>query len=543
MPDFIANITQNLAAMSMPKKVALMGAMAGSIAAIVALFLWTQAPKMELLYSNLSTEDVSAIVAKLKADNIPHQISQDKAAIFLPAEHVHETRLKLASEGLPGNPGVGFEIFDRSTVGVTEFVQKINYRRALQGELERTISQLEAVIRARVHIVMPEKSLFIEQQEKPRASVVVSLRVGKHLSDSQIQGIAHMVASSIDGLAPQDVTIVDGNGRMLSKPAEPDPNIVASNSQMEYKQNVERDLERKLQTMLERVVGHEKATVRVAAVLNFARVEHMEEKFDPDVQVPRSEQIGEEKLASKSDSIEAPPGVAANLPAAAQTEPAKTTTQTDSTKKNGVTNYEINKTTTRTIEPLGAIRQLSVAVLVDGTYKMVTAEGKKTRQYTPRSAEEMGKLETLVKNAMGFSAEREDQVSLVNIAFETEMEEDPGSKFLLSEWMPLIRYLVGFGLALALFFMVVRPIINSLIYVPPPPPPEELLERPAPKITQDEDLVEEEDEEVEGEGELGPGAAAEQIAEIPPQQRVLQLAKDDPQAAADIIKQMIKEST
>jgi flagellar M-ring protein FliF len=530
MPEFITAIANNLRDMSMGKKIAMLGTLAATAAVIAVTFFWAQAPKFELLYSNLASEDIHAIEQKLKEDGIPYQFSQDKTAILVPAEKVHETRLKLASEGLPSSGGVGFELFDKSTVGVTEFVQKLNYKRALQGELARTIAQFPEVIRARVHIVVPEKSLFSEQQQKARASVVVALRAGKRLSDIQLQGITHLVASSIEGLDPKEVTIVDGNGRLLSKPAETDPKMVASSSQMEYEQILEKDLERKIQTMLERVVGTDKATVRVSSVLNFAQVEHVEEKFDPDIQVARSEQLAEDKTTSKSESTEPSPGVGANLPTGAQEEPPRSTTSTEGTKKNGITNYEINKTTTRTIEPLGSIKQLSVAVLVDGTYQTTTdTAGKVTRKYIPRTAVEMGKIETVVKNAMGFSTDREDQLSVVNISFEPEAQEEEGSKFLLSEWMPLIRYGIGFILALVLFFLVIRPIIKSLLYVPPPLP----------------------------EGALaGAGAAGNELAldgvalpevEVPalptPQEQVLKLAKDDPKAAAILLKQMMREAT
>jgi flagellar M-ring protein FliF len=537
MPEFMTAIVTNLREMGTVKKIAVLGTLAATVAVILTTFFWTQAPKFELLYSNLASEDIQAIERKLKEDGIPYQFSQDKTALLVPAEKVHETRLKLASEGLPSSGGVGFELFDKSTVGVTEFVQKLNYKRALQGELARTIAQFPEVIRARVHIVVPEKSLFSEQQQKARASVVVALRAGKRLSDIQLQGITHLVASSIEGLDPTEVTIVDGNGRLLSKPAQTDPKMVASSSQMEYEQILERDLERKIQTMLERVVGQDKATVRVSSVLNFAQVEHVEEKFDPDVQVPRSEQIGEDKTISKSESTEPSPGVGANIPPGALTDSPRSTSSTDSTKKNGVTNYEINKTTTRTIEPLGSIKQLSVAVLVDGTYQTTTgADGKITRKYVPRTAVEMGKIETVVKNAMGYSSDRDDQLSVVNISFEPEQLEEEGSKFLLSDWMPLIRYGIGFVLALVLFFLVIRPIVKSLLYIPPVT--QFALEVPVGAGKNAMQAVEEKAQELEPEP---------QRIEEPPaptlQEQVVQLSKDDPKAAALLLKQMMGERT
>jgi flagellar M-ring protein FliF len=283
--------------------------------------------------------------------------------------------------------------------------------------------------------------------------------------------------------------------------------------------------------MLERVVGQEKATVRVSAILNFAQVEHMEEKFDPDVQVARSEQIGEDKSKTKSEATEPSPGVNANLPGGAQLEPPRSTTEIDATKKNGITNYEINKTTTRTIEPLGTIKNLSVAVLVDGTYQTTTdAAGKENRKYVARTAVEMGKIETVVKNAMGYSSDRDDQLSVVNISFETEQLEEGGSKFLISDWMPLIRYLIGFVLALVIFFLIIRPIVKSLLYAPPP------IEAALAGAGAGAGLGRlEEEKEDENPIELPPPPSA--------QEQVIQLAKDDPKAAAELLKQMLREAT
>ncbi|MEK7286224.1 MAG: flagellar basal-body MS-ring/collar protein FliF [Nitrospirota bacterium] len=536
MPDFITQIAENIKAMSTGKKIAVFGALAAAFAVIAVTFFWAQAPKFELLYSNLASEDLQAIERWLKQENVPYSFSSDKTALLVPAEKVHETRLKLATEGLPSSGGVGFELFDKTSIGVTEFTQKLNYKRALQGELARTISQFQEVIRARVHIVVPEKTLFSEQQEKARASVVVALRPGKRLSEIQLQGITHLVASSIEGLDPAEVTIVDGNGRLLSKPAETDPKMVASSSQMEYQRNLEKDMERKIQTMLERVVGSEKATVRVSSVLGFAQVEQMEEKFDPDIQVARSEQLGEEKTKSKSEATEPPPGVGSNLPAGALTDPPRSTTETDSTRKNGITNYEINKTTIRTIEPLGTIKNLSVAVLIDGTYEVTKdAEGKEIRKYIPRSAVEMGKIETVVKNAMGYSADRDDQLSVVNISFETEKLEEEGSKFLLSDWMPLIRYVIGFVLALVIFFLIIRPIMKSLLYVPPVDPALAVAGAGMGRAVLEEQMEEKKMVEEIPVVQLPPP--------ITPQEQVLQLAKDDPKAAAELLKKILREAS
>ena len=527
MADFIRQLNGQLASRGLAKTALLMLTFGAAAAGVVVLWLWLQKPELQILYSNLSAEDASAVVGKLRDGHIPYELSSDGAAILVPSDQVHELRLQLASQGLPQGGGVGFELFDRNTFGATEFVQKLNYKRALQGELTRTISQLSEVSQARVHLVTPERALFSDRQEAPRASVVLTLRPGRVLSETQVQGVVHLVASSVEGLQPDAVTVVDSHGRILSKSSGGESETFKmTNSQLDYRRAVEKDMENKIQTMLEQVVGPGKAAVRVSAVLDLRQVELTEEKFDPDTAAVRSEQRSQEKASGSSESgASGIPGVTSNVPPAAQTQaPAAangTTNQNNSQKKNEVINYELSKTVSRIIEPVGTIKTLSVAALVDGTYEAAKGTNNQaTRKYVPRTAEEMKKLEDLVKNAMGYSQTRQDQVVVTNVPFENngvideETAAPQAAPVNLSKWLPIIRYGVGLILAMIVMLFIIRPILGVLT---------------AGSRTASMGAV-----QLQGEGEIVRPA-------LPPRDQFLQIARENPQAAAGVVKRWVQE--
>ncbi len=502
-------------------------ALAGSVAGLVAVALWTQQPDMQVLFSNLSTEDASSIVDKLKELKVPYEMGGGGTTVLVPSAQVHDLRLQLAGQGLPHGGGVGFEIFDRSTLGMSEFVQKLNYRRALQGELARTVAQMPGVERARVHLAIPERRLFSTEHDRPRASVVVSLYNGQLLSKGQVQGIVHLVASSVEGLQARDVTIVDGQGRLLSSTATDDA-AGLTGSQLEYQQTLEKDIETRIQTMLERIVGANKAVVRVSSILDFRKVETTEERFDPNGQVVRSEQRGQEKSNGVNGVSGGVPGVQSNVPPGTEQEAAQTSSSTSQTK-NETVNYEISRTVSRIVEPTGTIKKLSVAVLVDGTYEAAKpAEGDKaaaapsTRKYVPRSAEDMTRIEEIVKKAMGYSAERQDQVEVVSIQFGFGEESQAVGVEAAAEtpkpWAPYIRYGVGGLLFLLLLFFVVRPLLAMLAMSSPPNQPAETPSLPA-SVSQMEAAL---------------GGK--------PRAQIVDMARGNPDATAVVVKQWLKSN-
>ena len=447
-------------------------ALAGSVAGLIALTLWTQQPDMQVLFTNLGSEDAAAIIDKLKETKVPYETTGGGATVLVPSEQVHDLRLQLATQGLPHGGGVGFEIFDRTSIGMSEFVQKLNYRRALQGELARTIAQMPEVERARVHLAIPERRLFASEQEKARGSVILSLRNGQQLSQAQVQGVIHLVSSSVEGLQARDVTIVDGHGRMLSATVADDASGL-TNTQLDYQRSIEKDVETRIQTMLERIVGPNKAVVRVSSLVDFRKVETTEERYDPNSQVVRSEQRGQEKANGSNGVGGGVPGVQSNVPPGTEQEPTETSSSNSQTK-NETVNYEISRTVSKIVEPVGVIKQLSVAVLVDGMYESAKAgEGEAAdapaaaRKYIPRSEEDLKRIEDIVKKAMGFSAERQDQVQVVNVQFGVGPDEPQGMGAEATAegpkaWLPYLRYAVGILLFAVILLFVVRPLLAML---------------------------------------------------------------------------------
>src|SRR5947199_367325 len=346
-----------------------------SMAAVLGLAWWAQRPLYRPLFTNLSERDASAIVEALKTEKVPFELEEGGGAGALPAETQYELRLTLASRGLPEGGGVGFEIFDKQTLGQTDFLQRLNYQRALQGELGRTIGQLGGVEAARVHLALPERSLFVAEDRRPSASVVVKLVPGRTLGRAQIDGIVHLVASSVEGLDADAVTVVDESGRMLTQDRHGDTSG-ASSTALELQNAVERQIAERVESMLGAVVGRDKAIARVAAALDFARVERTEETFDPDRAVVKSQRTTREQTTGPRAAAGGPPGVQANLTNDAA---AATTTESEgprTERRDESQSYEVSKVVSRTIGPVGALKQLSVAVLIDGTY--TEDKGKRT---------------------------------------------------------------------------------------------------------------------------------------------------------------------
>jgi len=371
---------------------------------------------------------------------------------------VSELRLDLASSGLPQGGVVGFEIFDNKNFGVTDFVQKLNYQRALQGELARTISNLDEVQACRVHIVMPKKSLFIEHAAEPSVSVFLKLKTGRKLAMAQIDGIVHLVASGIEELRPDNVVVVDSSGRVLSK-NEPESQIAKrTTSQIEYQRNVEAELAQRIKSMLAKVVGGDKVMARVSAAFDFRVTEKTEELFDSEEPAVRSRHSATEK--SKSPYAGGGQSTVAPI-----TGIDKTVYNTDHQRTDETVNYEINRVVSKTVMPTGVITKLSVAVLVDGTYVKNEKGGE---VFQPRSKREMAALEELVKKSVGFDARRGDQVVVSSVPFkkneqaDTTVAEEHSWKRELSVYLPIIKYVLSMLAILLIVMFVLRPMVKSL---------------------------------------------------------------------------------
>lgn len=397
----------------------------------------------------------------------------DGTGVLIPYDKIYETRLDMAAEGLPRGNGIGFEVFDETKLGMTEFVQNVNYQRALQGELSRTINTLAEVESSRIHIVMPKKSLFIEDEEPATASVIVKLRRGKYLSKEQIQGIVHLVSSSVSRLKPEDVTIVDSSGKMLAGFKESSPVSQITSNQLAFQEKKERLLENRIRTMLESVLGQDKAIVRVSCLLNFVQQEKTEELYLPDNSVVRSEQSSTSLVGGAGATAAGVPGLQSNVV------PGNTGTNGAGGSKNNqkqqfTKNYEVGKLVSHQIMPVGSVQRLSVAVIVDGTYKAAEegAEGG-TAQYVPRTPDEMTKLENIVKSAVDYDADRGDKIEVANIPFEVEMIPEVTAASETMDWLDVIKQhqtLLKYTAA-ALFFLlsymiVIKPLARWLTSTP-----------------------------------------------------------------------------
>ncbi len=457
-----------------------------SVATFGSLIYWNSTPDYQVLFSNLSQEDAGEMVAKLKEKKIPFELSPGGTSILVPKEKVYDVRLALTAEGLPKGGGVGFEVFDRTSLGTTDFVQKLNYQRAMQGELARTVKQIKEVEQARVHIVTPKESLFVEEQKKPTASVFLKTRAGLSLSASQVEGIVHLVASAIEGLDPSQITVVDTSGRILSK--RNDASLIGqmSTNQLEYQRNLEEGYKRKIQGMLEEVLGLNKAIARVSADIDFQQVDITEERFDPNG-VVRSEQKNSERSASNS-GVRAPetknenpaekpasrPRPRAAAEPAAKTPPAAPAPfQTNQAERqNEIRNFEISKINKHIKNPVGSVKKLSVAVIIDGSYKEAADAkgGAKTRQFIARPPEELEKLANIVKTAMGYDEKRGDQIEVISMPFSWAITEEepkaasgiPWREYLLVAYKPVVSLL----LAVLFIFFVVRPLLRRREYAP-----------------------------------------------------------------------------
>ena len=388
VPDQLAAVFTRL---SLSQKLTLAGVTAGVIVGIIALVTFVNKPTFATLFSNLGEQDASKIVEKLKEKAIPYTLEDGGKTILVPKQQIYDTRLALAGEGLPQSSVIGYELFDRTNLGVSDFVQKINYHRALEGELARTILQIDEVEGARVHLVVPEKVLFKEDEKAATASVILKLKSGKPLRHETVKGISHLVASSIEGLDAENVTIVDSRGVLLSDNKESGLASTTS-TQYELQQKVETYLAQKAQSMLESVVGSGNALVQVTADLDFRQVERTLEQYDPENTAIRSEQTQEEKTPRSDSSA---PG----------------------SRSSATTNYEVNKTVEHIIENLGNVKRISVAAVVNGVSKTVERDGQKTVELTPRTQDEMTKLTDLVKKCVGFNVVRNDEVSVTNLSF------------------------------------------------------------------------------------------------------------------------------
>lgn len=453
------------------RQVGLMVGLAASVALGVAVVLWSQSPNYSLLYGNLSDKDASQVMDALQKAGIPYELDRATGAVMVPGSEVHRARLKLASDGLPKSSGSGFDLLESDQgFGTSQFIENARYQRALEGEIGRTIATLRNVKSARVHLALPKRSVFIRKQEQPSASVTVDIYGGRILEQEQVASIVHLVASSVPHLTPENVTVVDQTGQLLTR-AGNSREIGMTSDQFNYNRQLEKSYVKRIEDLLSPLAGRSGVRAQVAAELDFTVTEKTRESFNPDLPALRSEQTSEDASAGGLGAVgvpgtlsNQPPGgaVAAQVPPEAGAGQPGETAQTKNTSRRTVRNYELDKTISHTRLATGTVRRLSIAVVLDNK-QVAGKKGKVTSE--PWSEQELEKFTTLVKEAVGFNAQRGDSVQVVNAAFQPPPKIEPVPEPPLWEqpwlWTVLKQVFGGIGVLL-LIFGVIKPVMRGL---------------------------------------------------------------------------------
>jgi flagellar M-ring protein FliF len=489
------NFTQRLSGLTQMRgnpRAPLIFAVAVLIAVVVGLWLWSRTPDYKVLYSNLSDQDGGSIITALQAANIPYKFSEGGGAILVPSDQVHEMRLRLASQGLPKSGSVGFELMDNEKFGISQFAEQINYQRALEGELERTIESLSTVKSARVHLAIPKPSVFVRDHEAPSASVLVNLYPGRMLDEGQVVAITHMVASAVPDMPARGVTIVDQDGNLLTQPPS---GAGLDASQLKYVQQVEHNTQQRIDAILAPLFGAGNAHSQVSADIDFSQVEQTSENYGPNG-TPQQAAIRSQQTSTATElstgGASGVPGALSNQPPQPASAPINAPngsgspgTTPVSDRKDATTNYELDKTVRHFQQSMGGVKRLSVAVVVNYLHT-VDAKGHASMQ--PLSADKLTQVNQLVKDAMGFDAQRGDSVNVVNSAFTADIDPNADLPWWRTpEMIALARQIatyLGIGaVALFLYFVMVKPALRRAF--PPPQPVEAALPSPDEPILLD----------------------------------------------------------
>ncbi|SFC86102.1 flagellar basal-body MS-ring/collar protein FliF [Massilia yuzhufengensis] len=531
---------------TMGKRVALGGGIALVVAIMAALWMWSQAPDYKVLFSNYSDRDGGAITASLDQMGVKYKFSEGGSAILVPSEQIHDLRLKLAAQGLPKGGNVGFELMENQKLGVSQFLEQVNYQRSLEGELARSIQSLGSVSAARVHLALPKPSVFVRDQQKPTASVLLNLQPGRALDPGQVSAIVHLVASSVPELTVGNVTVVDQTGNLLSDTS----NKAAGNkgldaTQLKYVDQVQQNIIKQVESIIAPLVGKENVRAEATAEVDFAQVDTAAEMYKPnsppEPQAIRSQQTSESTQPGGGASgvpgalSNQPPGVA-TAPIDGQPAGANVPAAGGPTRKDATTNFEVDKTIRYEQRPMGGIKRLTVGVVVNYRRSVDPKTGKVTVR--PLAAAEVAQINELVKQAMGYSQTRGDTLNVTNAPFngvdkpddaplEVDWWRDPANLPLAKE---IGKYLLLFAVLAFLYFRILLPLMRPAIKkfdeataVPPEPEPETEEEIEAEAVIAEEEL---EEQEVERRNQ---GYRANLIM-------AQELARKDPRIVANVVK-------
>jgi flagellar M-ring protein FliF len=533
----IAYWKEALGTLNPRQRMALMVAAAAIIALTGGMWFWGQAPEYRVLYSNLSDRDGGAIIDALQQQNIPYKFSEGGGALLVPANLVHEVRLRLASQGLPKGSLVGFELMENQKFGTSQFLEQVNYQRALEGELARSMQTLAAVQSARVHLALPKPSVFVKEQLKPSASVVLSLYPGRVLDPGQINGIIHLISSSVADMPAKNVTILDQTGTLLS-PSREGADAPLDPTQIKYVQQVEQDYSKRIESIVIPLVGANNVHAQVTADIDFSQAEQTAETFGPNQPPNEAAVRSQQTVESRSNSADVPtgvPGALTNQPPVPATAPitapasavAESSTANGSMHREATTNYEVDRTIRYTKLPVGNIRRLSVAVIVNN--RSTTDKSGKTVS-VPLTDNEKEQITALVKEAMGFNSNRGDSLNVLNSAFNEGKPEAEIPLWQQPEMIALAkeaaRYFFIACIALYLVFGVIRPAFKNIEKARKSAEEEKL------RLAEEERLANEQEEE-------------QRIHVTQPYEQILHsvkmLAKEDPKLVASVIKDWVSK--
>ncbi len=542
----LQNLLKKFNELSMTKKIIILGLIMFLITSSIIFISYKGSGNYVALYYNVPMEQSGEIIEFLKKNRISYKIDERTGTIKVPKSRVYEIRMMLAKSGIPGGSGVGFEIFDKTSFGVTEFVQKINYMRAVQGELARSIETIRGIKTARVHIVTPKESLFKDEQNPPTASVIITYEPGySTLKVEQIKAIVNLVANSIEGLKPDNVVVLDNLGNVLTDKLKENEDITAGvQKKIEYKKRVENYYKREIQSMLEKVVGRGKVVVRVNADLDFTKMKETKEIFDPENVAERSHEKDVEKVYAQNQVKGGIPGVASNVPSVMvqQKKKGSSILPLAKNKEHEIVNYEVSKIVSHTEKPIGVIKRLSVAVLVDGTYKEVKKGKKTVKEYIPRSPKEMEVFKEIVKKAIGFDPNRKDQIEIANVAFNYNEIEKLNKELKKEKLTSLIMMGVKYGLTILIifiiFFFIIKPILKILLQRIQPP--EVVTEIPKTVEEIERQILKKEEEISEGVKEE---LEVKKEKKLKPKDKIVKLLEEDPDKVVGLIKEWLRSRT
>lgn len=510
---------------SLGQKIVIIIVFIGILSSIIALVVWANRPEYEILYTDLDPSTAGKIVSDLRGKKIKYKIEHNGTTIKVPSEKVAELRLQFAESGYVGKAILGYEIFDNAKIGMTTYMQRLNMQRALEGELTRTLNQFSEIKNSRVHLVLPGERLFGEKK-KGSAAVVLYLQQGRYLTNDQVKGISALISNSVEGIEPQNVVVVDSDGKLLSENQNEDIVLGSVGNRWDLRHRIEAKLQKKVTSVIESIVGNNNAVVEVSVGLNFEQIDRTTETIDPDnVAI-----ISEESHTESSTNMD-------------------TTSVTEKhERENIITNYELNKTVEHYVGNTGTIDKISVAVIVNGTYKVVQDEnGKKVEQYVPWSNRNLEQITALIKSAVGYSEERGDIVEVKNMKFDKSGLKTDEQYFIKAEknamWAGIInKGIVGIGV-LVVFFLLKKLLKTSNVILNLPVVEKKKMIRK----TQNQKIMVEEEEEYISEDlyikKLSAEARAKLKAKSKMTSEVIDYAKSNSEDAAKLVRSWLMKNS